>query len=330
MKKSLLALAIAATAASSVNAAQIVKTETGSIDFYGQLRQYVYSGDNEKNFSLKSSSSRAGFDMAYHLTPETDFVGKFEFNINDSDAFTNRKHYVGVANADYGTLLVGKNSIITDDVWGVENSYNNGGNSVLPESVGGIYWLQQAMLKYSLETDDWWVQAAYSHDNDNSNVQLSEVFAGTTIGDISIYGGGGYADNSTGLLTGDVNSDGDKVTTAKGTTVKHAMVTASYENDMYGAGVTYWYADVASSGSSKDSHSLALAGHYNLNEKSTLYGTYEFITDYASEGEDYAMLNIGADYRFSSAFRVFGEVAFEDDDSTDKQNIYTLGARFYW
>ena len=37
MKKTLLALAVAATA-TTVNAAEVFKSEEGSVDFYGQLR----------------------------------------------------------------------------------------------------------------------------------------------------------------------------------------------------------------------------------------------------------------------------------------------------
>ncbi len=329
MKKTLLALAIAATAASSVNAAQIVKTDTGSIDFYGQLRQYIYSGDDYKNFDLKSSSSRAGVDLAYHLTPMTDFVGNFEFNINDTDAFTNRYHYVGISNADYGTLLVGKQETIFDDIWGVENSYNNGGSSVLPESNGGIDWIEQAMVKYKYESDAGWAQASYAHDNSDSNIQMTEIYGGTSFDDISVYGGMGYADNGTGIYTGDSNDE----TTMAGKYLYHFMGTVAYDNGTYGVGVTYWYMDVKDKLGQDvdvDSQSIAIAGNYNLNEKSSVYGTYEMIQDYAGDGLDFNELNVGADYRFSAAFRVFGEVAFIDDDDAGSSNLYTLGARFYW
>ena len=82
MKKTLLALAVLA-AAGSVNAAEIVKTDEGTVNFYGQIRQNVLYNDEEgkSHASIDPSSSRAGIDASYKINESVNLVGKVETNI---------------------------------------------------------------------------------------------------------------------------------------------------------------------------------------------------------------------------------------------------------
>ncbi len=63
MKKTLLALAVLA-AAGSVNAAEILKSDAGTVDFYGQLRTELKFLE-DKDPTIGSGSSRAGVDANY-------------------------------------------------------------------------------------------------------------------------------------------------------------------------------------------------------------------------------------------------------------------------
>ncbi len=321
MKKTLIALAIAATAASSVNAAQIYKSDSNTIDFYGQLRQYVVS---DGSYNKISDGSRAGFKFSHSLNATTDLLGHIEFNAHDS--FKGRYSYVGISNADYGTLTVGKQDIVFDEVWGVENSYANGGNSVLPESAGGnMTWNPDAMVRYAISSDAGWLKADYVNDQSKTNARSAEAFVGTSFGNVEVYGGAGYADNDTGaydVLTGD--------------SLVHAMATVNYANDTVSFGATYWYMSVDSvagvDGADLDTNSLAVAGSYKVSDVTTAYAEWEYITDYQAEGNDFNQVNVGAKTYLTPKFMAFAEVAFQSDDNeADSDNvIYGTGVRYYW
>lgn len=72
-------------AAGSVNAVEILKSDAGTVDFYGQLRQEFKKLDG-KDATLSSGSSRAGFDAKYAINEELNWLGKAELSLNESKA----------------------------------------------------------------------------------------------------------------------------------------------------------------------------------------------------------------------------------------------------
>lgn len=347
MKKTLLALAVLA-AAGSVNAAEIVKTDDATVDFYGQLREYATKNSKDEDATLKSSSSRAGINASYKATDTLKVLGTVEFNLGESNSGTNRKHYVGLSSTDWGTLTVGKQSIIADDLWGVENSYLGNAVSMLPEASGfSQEWLQQAMLKYSFETDAGWVKATYSYDNGDTNPTVAELFVGTSIDNIDIYGGVGYQDDRT-TSTKDVkvtstgtDSDGNTVTgtsiittTAAKSDVelKHGMLTVNYNGEGWNLGTTYWHAEIEDNNANSEltTDSFVVAGAYNLTEKLQAYGGVEYVLDFEEEGNDYSNVYGGVVYKFASWARVFAEGGVNDQDIAQDDYYYGVGARVYW
>lgn len=80
MKKTLLALAVLA-AAGSVNAAEILKSDAGTVDFYGQLRtELKFLEDKDPTIS---GSSRAGVDANYTVNDSLALQGKVEFALKE-------------------------------------------------------------------------------------------------------------------------------------------------------------------------------------------------------------------------------------------------------
>ncbi|MFD2015356.1 porin [Vibrio olivae] len=107
MKKTLLAMVVAATAAGSVNAAELLKTDAASVDFYGQLREAIYASDNDDTGpSVDNGSSRAGISASYEISEGLDLVGKVEFYVRGD--MSTRKHYIGVSSDTYGSVVFGK------------------------------------------------------------------------------------------------------------------------------------------------------------------------------------------------------------------------------
>ncbi len=313
MKKTLLAIAVAATAATSVNAAEILKTDTASVDFYGQLRQELKQSGEDADVTLKSGSSRAGVNARYVATDAVSVLGTVEFGINDTDDMAVRKHYVGLDFGKAGTLTVGKQSIVSDDVWGAENSYFGDAVSMLPEA-GSNYvgWLQQAMVKYTVDSDAGWLNAAYSYDNGDANVTTAEAFAGTSFGAISVYGGGGYYSDETG---------------ASDVTIKHGMITVAYDADNWNIGTTYWH----SKNEDLASDSIVVAGKAKVADKTSVYGGYEFVKDFEAEGNDYSNVYAGVEYKYASWARTYAEFGSHTQDAAGGDDSYWgVGVRVYW
>ena len=338
MKKTLLALAVLATAAGSVNAAEIVKTDDASVDFYGQLREYATKSDKDSDATLASSSSRAGINASYKATDTLKVLGTVEFGLGESNSGDNRKHYVGLSSSEWGTLTIGKQSILADDLWGVENSYLGNSASMLPEASGfGQSWLQQAMFKYSFETDAGWVQAEYSYDNGDTNPTVAEVFVGTKVDNLDIYGGVGYQDDRTSTSTTTQTVSGTSIVSTTTSVkadkeLKHGMITVNYNGEGWNLGTTYWHAEIEdnSANTKLTTDSIVVAGAYSLTEKLQAYGGYEFVADYAEEGNDYNNVYGGMLYKFGSWARVFAEGGVNNQDVADDDYYYGVGARVYW
>ncbi|TQQ49520.1 porin [Vibrio cholerae] len=326
MKKTLLALAVLA-AAGSVNAVEILKSDAGTVDFYGQLRQEFKKLDG-KDATLSSGSSRAGFDAKYAISESVNLLGKAEVSLSESAntlAKLNDKkeveksnagnmymrlHFVGVS-TDFGTLNFGKQIQISDDVWGAENSYFFGGDSVLYANDG----VHDSMIKYEFDHDAFWVKASFGLDEDNKEEQQTELFAGTAFGDFSVYGGFG----ATELTSSNVKTE-----------QTYYMLTAAYSIGDLGLGTTYYHnkTEVGSNADVKKD-SFVLAADYKVADKTKLYGGYEFIeTKNANSDVDNAYA--GVEYKFASWGRVYAEANYKKEEGKSSTDNYGIGARVYW
>jgi outer membrane protein OmpT len=111
MKKTLLALAVFA-AASSVNAAEIYKSDEASVGFYGQLCTDLKFLE-DKDAKLDSGSSRMGVDAAYAINDSVKVHGLVEISVRHSDSkkvtageddLYIRKHLLGFS-GDFGKVI---------------------------------------------------------------------------------------------------------------------------------------------------------------------------------------------------------------------------------
>ncbi|MFC3025475.1 porin [Vibrio zhugei] len=345
MKKTLIALAVLASAG-SVNAAEILKTDTASVDFYGQLREEIkqisYDAGKLKSTqtstSVSSGSSRAGVNARYAVSSDLDVLATVEFGIGQTNSGDNRKHYIGFASKDYGTLTLGKQSILTDDIWGVENDYIGWGYSVLPEADGyDMNWLQDAMLKYSFQNDSGWVRAAYSYDNGKSDPETAELYAGTTFGNFDVYGGLGYQRDETSTDASVVADNGKakvKPAATKDTTLTHGMLTVNYNGEGWNLGTTYWHAkvedDTANTNTTLNTDSYVVAGSYSVTKKTSVFGGFEYIDDFQEEDNTYNNTYAGVLYQYASWSKLYVETGISDDNRYGTDRYYGIGTRLYW
>ncbi len=342
MKKTLLALAVVA-AAGSANAAEILKTDNGSADFYGQLRPTMtYSPDADSDrFALKSSSSRIGVNASYTATEGFDVLGKVELGVAAESSSVNvRIHTFGFA-TDFGTVTFGKDWTTSDDLGGTDYSYFFGGTGNLYSVLNGA--LNDSQIKYRLDLDNWFVQASYGVNDGSSNQDLTELFAGATYGDLSFHFGAGYNQLHNVTTTSvDISN-----TYVEGTVVYGLLENLELSGTVYGAKFE------SDAGGEIDSQALSLGAYWTFMEKTSLYGGVELTkssaTDILNDADgDFTNAFVGVEYMFDSWARVFFETGYADGDSVgflnsndifvsdghvknvDKEINFGLGARIYW
>ena len=119
MKKTFLALAVAAVAAASVAQAATVYDKDGtSLAVYGRVQSVIYNGDNSSssdyNDNSMDTSARLGLDMRTQLAPWVAGFGKVEWEAangdtgEDDDDFNGRYLWVGFDFGQFGSVKFGK------------------------------------------------------------------------------------------------------------------------------------------------------------------------------------------------------------------------------
>ena len=120
MKKTFLALAVAAVAAASVAQAATVYDKDGtSLAVYGRVQSVIYNGDtsssSDYNDNSMDTSARLGLDMRTQLAPWVAGFGKVEWEAangdtgeGDADDFNGRYLWVGFDFGQFGSVKFGK------------------------------------------------------------------------------------------------------------------------------------------------------------------------------------------------------------------------------
>ncbi|ENM3816820.1 porin [Vibrio cholerae] len=324
MKKTLLALAVLA-AAGSVNAVEILKSDAGTVDFYGQIRVQA-DFEEHKDATLNAGASRAGVKAKYTLEQGIDILGEVEFSIRsqkgtEADKWDVRKHWLGVG-TEYGSLKFGKQSVVADDVYGAEYSY------VYGMSDGVLYpmaWLNSSLIKYEFDNDSFWVKASYGlpeSDAANPNEELLELYAGTSFGDLNLHAGLGQWEKTPGDET------------------KFYEVTGEYTLGSTLFGVTYSAFD--KDGKNNDQDAVSLGVTHQLTKTLKPYIGYQMVDfevgndickDKAGnkvecKDTDYGYL--GLEYKPASWFLTYAEYGYSKQETKDSENKFAIGARVYW
>ncbi|MGL4224784.1 MAG: porin [Vibrio sp.] len=314
MKKTLLALAVLA-GASSVNAVEIIKSDEGTVNFYGQLRENIKFTDAKGKADVKidASSSRAGIDASYKIADGLNLIGLVEVGI--SSDWSNRQHYIGVASDTMGSVIFGQSSPIADDVYGAEYSYVYGGSAYYlydTDLSNGDFW-QPNMVKYELTKEAFWLKASYNLDERDSVPELYELFVGTSIADLALHTGVVQYNDKTG--GNDIDS----------TSVE---VTAEYTFGDVLLGATYVHIDRDANGVDQSSDALSIGTIIKVADKTSVYGGFQF-ADTKAAG-DLKTGYAGVEYKFASWGRTYVEYGYSKEDKADAENNLAIGARVYW
>ncbi|EOD80953.1 Outer membrane protein OmpT [Grimontia indica] len=361
MKKTLLAVAIPAVlAAGNVNAFEAYSGDAGSVEVYGQLRATLAKAP-EKELTLNDGSSRAGVNAQYSVTDDVDVFAKLEYSISyDKDALENRLGNFGFS-GDFGKVILGKQYLTADDLWGVDNSYFYGGSHIPEGTISG--GKHDSAVRYIFENDAIYIDASYALPEDKANAEVFELFGRVNVAGFDVTAGVSLAEQEHASFKVYEKDANGKVTD----NVDYELQAGSLE-DLYtsiwversfgdlNVGVQYAQSEIESDVSDLklDRQGYALALSYALSEKSSVYGGYEvseydakFTQESIDESGDATNAYLGAVHKFNSFFRVYGEVALADGktagftnnkndwavapgSSADSEAFYAIGARVYW
>lgn len=331
MKKTLLALVVAATA-TTANAAEVFKSEDASVNFYGQLRQELKLLD-DKDPTLSSGSSRMGINGSYNVNDDFAINGLVEVSIKDAGDMYVRQHTVGFDTANAGAFQFGKTWTVSDKVYFADYSYFFGGSAGRYSTLSGASHSSQ--IQYSFDTDAFWLKAGYGLTEDDSEQELAELYAGTSFGDLSVHVGGGYNETTDNVLEN---------TYFEGT-VEYAIANGVIGFTYYNATLESSIAVGANEIDQIDENAFALAASFGVADKTTVYGGVEYVTqDAGSIDEDGTVAYVGTEYKFSSWARVYAEYGYADGTTlgyandnvsvdptmVDGAHNFGVGARFYW
>ncbi|XAW90315.1 porin [Vibrio sp. CDRSL-10 TSBA] len=313
MKKTLLALAVMA-AAGSANAAEVYKTDDATVDFYGQLREYVEFSDvdNDDDAKIDKSSSRWGVNLSYQANDSLAVLGNVEMAVEGGDL---RTHYIGFATDTYGTLTFGQHTPLYDDIYGAIYAYNYDMGPFAGDFSDNYF--QSSSMKYALSSDAAWFKAQYNLPENDANPEMGEAFVGTAFGDLAVHVGGAFMGNQVG--TNDQDST-------------YFEATAEYYIGSGVVGLTYAYNDQddkTAANNDVESNSFHLGAKFEVVEKTSVYGNYQY-WDFDGDTDETTNIVVGVDHIFAKWARVYAEYNFHSEDGAEDANKLALGARVYW
>lgn len=127
MKKTLVALAVAAVAATSANAAVVYNQDGTKVDIGGQLR-LALSQDKGERTDLKYGSSRLITSVTQDLGDGFSALANVQFRFDDEDDHNAYAHnlFAGFAKDNIGTLTFGRQETNSDDLGISDYTYDLG------------------------------------------------------------------------------------------------------------------------------------------------------------------------------------------------------------
>lgn len=362
MKKSLIALAIAAFASSAVSAATVYDKDGTTFAIGGRVQSVFYSGQfgnldfgsAGNNDSSIVNTGRLNISGRSQIAPGITAFGFAEWNTGDGDSSGNgdgmeaRDQYIGVDFGKYGAVSVGRSYDALYAVVGVTDIYEDlGANGIFDDSdrrAGNLKYVWEgygvyAAASFQSAKDDIAVEGANEDGKMNVNHGYSAVLGYTTpsvlFGPISIKAGYTY-------LAGQDDADYSKTYGIDNMKEWAASVTwGNLDTGLYLAAVydqrKFDYID----GADFSSHSLkgieALVG-YGFDNGLSVIASWQYqrinahdaiIADgsYVEAEQIIRKVPVLINYNFNANFNVWLEASFDmgSDDQINVKNISVEG-----
>ncbi|MDY0724348.1 porin [Pasteurella multocida] len=337
MKKTIVALAVAAVAATSANAATVYNQDGTKVDVNGSVR-LLLKKEKDMRGDLIDNGSRVSFKASHDLGEGLSVLGYAELRFSDKKGKVNqpignevhaKRLYAGFAYEGLGTLTFGNQLTIGDDVGVSDYTYFNSGiNGVLITSG------QKAINFKSAEFNGFTFGGAYVFSGDANKDALRDgrgfVVAGLynrQIGDVGFAFEAGYSQKYVKQKVEQPQplSPGQKE--------KAFLVGAELSYAGLALGVDYAQSKVTNVGGKK--RALEVGLNYDLNDKAKVY------TDFIWKKESpkgnvkrTRTVAVGFGYKLHKQVETFVEGAWgrkkDADGKTTKDNVVGTGLRVHF
>lgn len=310
MKKTLVALTVAALAAGTANAAVVYNQDGSKVEVNGSLRVFVVKSkadDKSKRTDLKNDGSRLYVKGQHDLGNGLSAFGQLQLRFDQgagADGFGNPKTkdaFGGFKYAGVGALSLGVQATTGDDVQLGDYSYTLGGNSNLTTSGRAIKFKSAEFGGFSFGAD-----YVFGGDDAKTNTGLKNGYGVGAFYNAD-FNGVGFAANA-GYTTDTFEADG-----VKSVTNKQARLATEVTFGPVAFAVNYGFGTVKDElNDTKAKTKSALVGaKYQVIEPTAVYAqfTYDQVKD-SKNSKDKTTTKaylVGADYKFSKNVAAFVE-----------------------
>lgn len=309
MKKTILATMLTSLFAVSAHSATVYDADGMTLDVYGDVE--VQAGKSSADGSAKMirlDDADFGLQVGYKVGEDLTAIGvvsvtgESERTEYDEDAAGNVEEsktasldlddaYVGLSSAQWGTLTMGKQVTISDDI-GIGNDFELG----IESGYGGGYFDGRQVVKYTVDKGNYYGGVSYllNTGDASDNVESIDAKLGVRLDalDLTAYLGKttvGNTDSTSVILEG-----------------RYAIDALSLEATV---GTTNGYAD------SDDLTNFGLAAVYSM-DKAFVSGGWS-ITDTDTDDDQFNTYFANVGYAFNSNVTTYVEVGSNDKDDSE-------------
>lgn len=204
MKKTLVALAVAAIA-SSASAITVYEADGSKVDFTGSIRLRLDKASEKqdgqerlhKHSNLHNNGSRFGVKMKHDIADDFYAVGRVEFRFNDEvegktdqfgDLYAHRA-YVGFGSKQYGEVTFGRQALIGDDIAqsGFDNAYGTFDGTLTTSGKSAIRYDYKGIEGLQVGADYRFAEERNNKDGGDHNVPVGKLKNGYGAGVIYTF-----------------------------------------------------------------------------------------------------------------------------------------------
>ncbi|WP_417696307.1 porin [Psychromonas sp.] len=313
MKKTILATMLTSLfAATAAHSATVYEADGVTLDLFGDVEvQAAKSTDDGAPKMINLDDADFGIQVGYGLTEDLSAVGKISVTGEDEDIDEDNsattpeinldEAYAGLSSAQWGTLTVGQQYLISDDI-GIGNDYAFGIDSAY---AGGYYDGRQS-LKYSVDKGNFYFGLSYllNTDSQSDNVESIDAKLGVRLDALDLTAYLGKTD----------------VADASSTSV---ILEARYTIDNLDLAASVGSADGYTS--ADDNTTFGLAGVYTVDK--IAYSAAWSIKDV--DGEDKVnRYFVNAAYSFNSNVTTYAELGGNDEENSELGYVLGMAVTF--
>ncbi|WMR96583.1 porin [Mergibacter septicus] len=347
MKKTLVALAVAALAATSANAAVVYNQDGTKLDINGSVR-VLLNKNTKTRANLGNDGSRINFSAKQDLGNGLSALGYVRLKIDGDNAskLSVNRLYAGLGYDGVGTLTLGKQNTTADDVALGDYTYKWGGNSTLTTDGEKVAKFRSAdFAGFSFGADYLVGNKEKGGAGLKQGYGVSAFYTANFADDVTLKANAGYTTQKNILAkdaetkadekvkaASDVNDiiDAAKIVSSKS---KSWLVTTELTSGPVSVGVSYGQAklnldkklaDAVQENGDLKVKAFLIGANYNVTDAAKVYAQYNRTT--ANDGKLNGYI-LGTGYKLHKNVETFLEVARFKASDDKANNLVGVGFR---